>query len=46
MLGILFDEHNMTELLLILDTNTDQLRPAKWRLKMARENPSIAHLLV
>ena len=45
-LGIVFDEGCMTELLMLIDHNTDQLRPAPWRLKMVEQHPEDAAVLL
>jgi transcriptional regulator with XRE-family HTH domain len=45
-MGIVFDEGWMTELLMLIDKNNDQLRVTPWRKRMAEENPRQAHLLL
>jgi transcriptional regulator with XRE-family HTH domain len=45
-LGIVFDEGNLTELLMLIDKNRDQLRPTPWRVRMAEKDPHHADLLL
>ena len=45
-LGIAFEEGNVTELLMLIDKNNDQLRASPWRVRMAQENPSLAKVLL
>lgn len=45
-LGIAFGEANCTELLMLIDKNDDELRITPWRLRMVRENPRDADLLL
>ncbi|HEX3325765.1 MAG TPA: hypothetical protein VHV50_02100, partial [Actinomycetota bacterium] len=45
-LGIVFDEANCTELLMLIDKNNDDLRITPWRLRLARENPRYEELLL
>jgi transcriptional regulator with XRE-family HTH domain len=45
-LGIVFDEGNCTELLMLIDKNDDQLRVTPWRLRLVKENPRYADLLL
>jgi transcriptional regulator with XRE-family HTH domain len=45
-LGIVFDEGAMTELLMLIDKNHDQLRVTPWRKRMAERYPADAELLL
>lgn len=45
-LGIVFDEGRMTELLMLIDQNIDQLPVTPWRARMVKENPESAALLL
>jgi hypothetical protein len=45
-MGIVFDEGNLTELLMLIDKNRDQLRPTPWRVRMAQKDPINADLLL
>lgn len=44
-LGIVFDEENMTELLMLIDQNCDQMSVTPCRARMVKENPRDADLL-
>jgi transcriptional regulator with XRE-family HTH domain len=45
-LGIAFEQVNLTELLMLIDKNNDQLRTSPWRVRMAQEDPSLAKVLL
>jgi transcriptional regulator with XRE-family HTH domain len=45
-LGAIFDEGAMTELLILIDKNHDQLRVTPWRKRMAEQYPRDADLLL
>jgi hypothetical protein len=45
-LGIVFDEGAMTELLILVDKNHDQLRVTPWRKRMVEQYPGDAELLL
>jgi hypothetical protein len=45
-MGIVFDEGSLTELLMLIDKNRDQLRPTPWRVRMAEKEPHHADLLL
>jgi transcriptional regulator with XRE-family HTH domain len=45
-LGIVFGEANCTELLMLIDKNDDELRVTPWRLRLVKENPRCADLLL
>ncbi|MEA2508128.1 MAG: Helix-turn-helix domain [Actinomycetota bacterium] len=45
-LGIAFEEGNLTELLMLIDKNNDQLRVTPWRKRMVEEEPHLADVLL